>query len=81
MPLPEGETVVGRDVGLGLSLVGETTVSRRHAQLVKSGDSVVVRDLGSTNGTYVNGAKIGSEATLRPGDAVQFGSVRFRYEG
>ncbi|MEZ0327287.1 MAG: FHA domain-containing protein [Fimbriimonas sp.] len=81
MPLPDGETVVGREVGLGLSLVGETTVSRRHAQLVKAGSSVVVRDLGSTNGTYVNGAKVDNEVTIRPGDVVQFGSVRFRYEG
>jgi hypothetical protein len=81
MPLPEGETVVGREVGIGLSLVGESTVSRRHAQLLKTGDTVVVRDLGSTNGTYVNGAKIDSDVTLRPGDAVQFGSVQFRFEG
>ncbi len=81
MSLPDGETVVGREVGLGLSLVGETTVSRRHAQLLKTGQEVVVKDLGSTNGTYVNGAKLDREVMLRPGDSVQFGSVRFRYEG
>lgn len=81
MMLPEGETIVGREVGLGLSLVGESTVSRRHAQLVKSGTTVTVSDLGSTNGTYVNGRQIQSATVLQPGDAVQFGSVRFRYEG
>lgn len=81
MPLPDGETVVGREVGLGLSLVGETTVSRRHAQLVRTGGSVVVRDLGSTNGTFVNGAQVQGDTTLRNGDAVQFGAIRFRYEG
>lgn len=81
MPLPDGETVVGREVGLGLSLVGETTVSRRHAQLVRTGGSVIVRDLGSTNGTFVNGAQLQGETTLRNGDAVQFGAIRFRYEG
>jgi hypothetical protein len=81
LPLSEGELVVGREVGLGLSLVGESTVSRKHAQVTKSGDTVVVKDLGSTNGTYVNGAKVDTETTLRPGDTVQFGSVRFRYQG
>ncbi|MGV3618097.1 MAG: FHA domain-containing protein [Fimbriimonas sp.] len=81
MPLPEGETVVGREVGLGLSLVGETTVSRRHAQLVRTGGMVIVKDLGSTNGTFVNGAQVQGDTPLRSGDAVQFGSVRFRYEG
>lgn len=81
MSLPEGDLIVGRDVGLGLSLVGETTVSRKHAQITRTGGTVVVKDFGSTNGTYVNGAQIQGDTSLRPGDAVQFGSVRFRFEG
>jgi len=80
MPLPSGEIVVGREVGLDLSLVGETTVSRRHAQLVRNGNEVILRDMGSTNGTYVNGQPVQGDATLRSGDVVQFGSVRFRFE-
>lgn len=81
MPLPGGETVVGRDVGLGLSLVGESTVSRRHAQLIRNGGEVTLVDLGSTNGSYVNGAKVQGSTVLRSGDHVQFGAVKFRYEG
>ena len=81
MSLPEGDLIVGRDIGLGLSLVGETTVSRKHAQITRSGGTVFVKDFGSTNGTFVNGAQIQGETQLRPGDAVQFGSVRFRFEG
>jgi hypothetical protein len=81
IPISDVPMVVGRDAGLGLSLVGESTVSRRHAEVVKTGDSVVVKDLGSTNGTYVNGAKLQGEVLLRPGDEVQFGAIRFRYEG
>ena len=81
IPLPEGETTVGREIGLGLSLAGETTVSRRHARLVRTGDSVTLEDEGSTNGTFVNGAPAAGSVALRPGDAVQFGSVKFRYEG
>jgi hypothetical protein len=80
LPLDDGELVVGRDAGLGLSLPDESTVSRRHASLTKQGARVTLRDLGSTNGTYVNGARLQGEAELRPGDSVQFGAVRFRYE-
>jgi hypothetical protein len=79
--LPPGSTVVGREVGLGLSILDETTISRRHAELSRQGDTITVSDLGSTNGTYVNGVKLTSAVILRPGDQVQFGAVRFRYEG
>lgn len=79
--LSEGDTTVGREDGLGVSLAGESTVSRRHASLERTGNTVVVKDLGSTNGTFVNGTRLQGEATLRPGDQVQFGEVRFRYEG
>lgn len=78
--LPEGETIIGRDLGLGLSLVGESTVSRQHARVVKSGASLMIRDLGSTNGTFLNGLPLVGETNLSHGDAVQFGAVKFRYE-
>jgi pSer/pThr/pTyr-binding forkhead associated (FHA) protein len=81
IPLMEGETIVGRDPGLGLSLTGETTVSRKHASLQRQGGTVTVNDLGSTNGTFVNGARLQSPVALRAGDSVQFGSVGFRYQG
>jgi pSer/pThr/pTyr-binding forkhead associated (FHA) protein len=48
---------------------------------MKSGSSIVVRDEGSTNGTFVNGLKVEAETELKPGDVLQCGSVRFRYEG
>jgi len=79
-PIPDGETTVGREAGNGLSLVAESTVSRKHASVVRSGNDVLVRDLGSSNGTFVNGVKIATDTSLRPGDQVQFGQVRFRYE-
>jgi len=81
MPVPEGELVVGRELGLGLSLVGESTVSRKHAVITRNGSQVLVKDCGSTNGTYVNGVQLQGEKQLQIGDNVQFGSVRFRYEG
>lgn len=80
IPLVEGETVVGREPGLGLSLTAETTVSRRHATMARSGQEVTLTDLGSSNGTFVNGTKVQSPVVLRAGDSVQFGSARFVYK-
>jgi adenylate cyclase len=54
----------------------DATVSRRHAELVTDGTAVTVRDLGSTNGTFVNGHRV-SEAVAKEGDAVAFGKVAF----
>jgi pSer/pThr/pTyr-binding forkhead associated (FHA) protein len=78
--LPEGETTVGREFGNGL-VVPSDTVSRRHATLQKSGLMVTVVDHGSTNGTWVNGMKVGATVTLNPGDQLRFGSIEYRFEG
>lgn len=76
--IPEGETKVGRDAGAGLSLSATTGASREHAVLRRQGPQVFVRDLGSTNGTYVNGTRITGEAEVRPGDVVAFSQARCR---
>lgn len=76
----DGEVLVGREAGLGLSLTTESTVSRQHARISCSGTTVTVTDLGSSNGTYVNGAKISTVVVLKPGDNVQFGQAKFRFE-
>jgi hypothetical protein len=78
--LPEGETTVGREFGAGL-VVPNDTVSRNHASLIKSGSSVELRDNLSTNGSWINGAKVNGSQQLRPGDSVRFGSIEYRYEG
>lgn len=79
-PLEEGLFTIGREDGLPLSFPGESTISRRHAEILNQNGRVTVTDLGSTNGTFVNGRKIDAETELRPGDKVQFGSVRFKVE-
>lgn len=78
--LADGSNPVGREAGLAVSIVGESSVSRNHASLTVAGGQVSVTDTGSTNGTFVNGAKVVGTVPLRPGDAVQFGARRFRYE-
>jgi predicted component of type VI protein secretion system len=64
---------VGREPSLPLHLDDDTQVSRRHARIAVQGGQVVVEDLGSTNGTYVNDQPIGSPRTLNPGDKVRIG--------
>jgi pSer/pThr/pTyr-binding forkhead associated (FHA) protein len=48
---------------------------------LKSGSTVSVTDHGSTNGSWVNGMKVGGTVSLNPGDQVRFGSIEYQYEG
>ncbi len=64
---------VGREPSLPLHLDEDTQVSRRHARISVQGGQVVVEDLGSTNGTYVNDQPISSPRSLNPGDKVRIG--------
>jgi hypothetical protein len=66
------EIVVGRSSELDMVLV-EDMVSRRHARIECDDDQIVIEDLGSTNGTFVNGEKI-KRATLKEGDRVLIGT-------
>ena len=56
-PLSQPSVVIGRTEPATIVLEGGT-VSRRHCELTRQGSQVVIADLGSTNGTYVNGARI-----------------------
>ena len=72
-PLPlNREIVVGRSSELDMVLV-EDMVSRRHAKIIVSEDQIVIQDLGSTNGTFVNGEKI-KRAKLSEGDRILIGT-------
>jgi Protein of unknown function (DUF3662)/FHA domain len=70
--------VIGRLPECGVVLQ-DANVSRRHAELRRNGESVVVTDLGSTNGTRVNGAPV-REQVLSSGDEVSVGSTRLVFE-
>jgi predicted component of type VI protein secretion system len=72
--LPLDQVVdVGREPSLPLHLDEDTQVSRRHARIAQQGGQVVVEDLGSTNGTYVNDQPINAPRALNPGDKVRIG--------
>ncbi|GAA2246241.1 DUF1707 and FHA domain-containing protein [Streptomyces amakusaensis] len=68
---------IGRDPGNGLRL-SHDTVSRAHAELALRGGVWVLRDLGSTNGTTVNGRRVAGSVVVQDGDMVGFGRMSFR---
>ncbi|MBT2364142.1 MULTISPECIES: DUF1707 and FHA domain-containing protein [unclassified Streptomyces] len=68
---------IGRDPVNGLRL-SHDTVSRLHAELSHQGTLWVLRDLGSTNGTTVNGRRVTGSIVVQDGDMVGFGSMNFR---
>jgi pSer/pThr/pTyr-binding forkhead associated (FHA) protein len=70
--VPEKQIVVGRSSDLDMVLV-EDMVSRKHARIAMQNDQIWIEDLGSTNGTFVNGEKI-KRARLKEGDRVLIGT-------
>lgn len=77
--LEPGITTVGRLPDSGIS-IADTNVSRTHAELKANQFGYFVTDLGSTNGTMVNGIRIVGEHRLKDGDIVSFGSTHVRFE-
>lgn len=77
--LAPGILSVGRAVDNDL-VYDDPSLSRRHARVIREAGKMEVEDLGSSNGTYVNGRKIG-RAGVNPGDIVRFGDLNFRCEG
>jgi hypothetical protein len=69
------ELTVGRGGGCGVVLPEDTFVSTVHARLFRRGDDLFVEDLGSRNGTFVNGEQVQAPTRLRRGDRVQFGQT------
>jgi EAL domain-containing protein (putative c-di-GMP-specific phosphodiesterase class I) len=77
MPIYTFPFLIGRRQDLPLSLACKT-VSTLHAEITEVGRSLVIRDLGSTNGTYVNGCRLKETVTLAEDDLVQFANLPFR---
>jgi len=89
LQLPEEETLlsqtkvmtVGRQVGAYL-LIDSDSISRRHAEITYANRQYMLRDLGSSNGTFVNEARLepGKAYILKPGDKVRFGKAKFVFQ-
>lgn len=60
--------------------ISEPSVSSRHCEILLRGNDVVVKDLGSTNGTFINGERITDEGVLKPGQTLRLGNVELKLD-
>ncbi len=72
--LVKDEFVIGRIEGNDL-VIPEPSVSRRHARLIRQGGQVLLEDLGSSNGTFINGQRLSAPFPLKSGDTFTLGQV------
>ena len=75
----DGETVLGRHPGCTIPL-DSNTVSRRHAQVTRIDGNYFIEDLGSGNGTFVNGKQIAGKAQLAHDDRIKLGPILLRFQ-
>jgi pSer/pThr/pTyr-binding forkhead associated (FHA) protein len=69
----EGDQItIGRDPNNEIT-INDAEISRRHARLTYQGGKYILEDLGSTNGTFVNGQRLAGPRVLKPGEVVSFG--------
>ena len=73
-PLDEDFISLGRDPGNDI-VISDPQVSRQHARITRQGGLMVIEDLGSTNGTFVNGMRLAAPHTLANGDVVGLGDA------
>lgn len=77
-PLAEGSNLIGRDRDCTIR-IDSATLSRHHARITVMNGEVTVEDLGSKNGTHVNGRRVDQSVPLEDGDELQVGSVAMVY--
>ena len=77
IPITRDLTVVGRKKGLCDIVLKSSSVSKLHCVIARTDGLLFIRDLGSTNGTKVNGQRV-SRGALLPGDELTFANVRFK---
>ena len=80
IPVPFKGRVLGRDDRLGQPFSTDEFVSRHHVWVRRIGDSVEVIDLGSANGTYVNGTRVRALTRLQDGDVLRIGRIQLKLD-
>jgi hypothetical protein len=76
--LSKSSLIMGRDDGCDL-ILGDDYVSKHHAQVLIDKGRPMLEDLGSTNGTYLNGKKISRRMVLKDGDIIKIGGITLRF--
>ena len=77
--LSDGRNLIGRLSDCRI-VISDGNTSRHHAEIRRSGSGFVINDLGSTNGTYLNGERLTADRRISDGDIVTVGSVNLRFE-
>ncbi len=77
--LPRGATIIGRSADCHI-ILDDDYVSTRHARVVASDEGLYVEDLGSTNGTYVNGQRITAPTAVGLADTIRIGKTILKLE-
>jgi hypothetical protein len=78
--LNSSSLLVGRGSRNDVDLTGDEYASSEHARIEPRRDGVWLEDVGSTNGTYLNGVQVTRSKRLTPGDVVRIGETELRYE-
>jgi pSer/pThr/pTyr-binding forkhead associated (FHA) protein len=79
--LDSSDVTIGRGGQNDVALESDEFASARHVRIEPRRDGVWLHDLGSTNGTYVNGVRIDGPRRLAPGDVVRVGETELRFDG
>ena len=79
-PLNSAPLTLGRGPQNDVSLDGDDYASTRHARIEPRRDGIWIEDVGSTNGTFVNGDRLAEPRRLKPGDVIRIGATDFRFE-
>jgi hypothetical protein len=80
IPLDSSPITLGRGVTNDVPLQGDEYASTRHVRIEPRRDGIWVEDIGSTNGTFVNGIRLTRERRLAPGDVLRVGETDLRFE-
>lgn len=80
IPLEKAILLIGRQADCDVALTSSRKVSRHHCAIAVVNNSVMIRDLGSTNGVSVNGQRVSRVTCISLGDEVAIGDVRFRLQ-
>ena len=77
IPIDKNPFFIGRSQNCNLTLLSKT-VSRKHAEIYPRKKTMVLHDLDSTNGTFINGKRLKDRTDLADGDLIHFGEIQFR---
>lgn len=77
IPINSFPFIIGRSKNCNLTLSSKE-ISREHAEILRLGTSLMIRDVGSTNGTFINNIKITQSTSIRNSDIIHFGNIEFR---